>query len=288
MSLQITDLNKLFTQDLPRQLRYAAFLTAKELAYEIKKQTDVAIATTFDRPTPWTKRAIAVAEPNYDRVSFGADEIDAWVGLKHSELANPKVKGVTYDDAWMRALVHQFTGGPRALKQFEKALQRNKRMPEGWIAVPTENAPTDSYGNVKLGFIKQLLSYFDLNRDVGVTSNMRAKGRKKFNAKWAKQAGYGMANLKSEFIISWGRGARPGNAWKSRAERIYQLPAGIWERVYNADHGSSVRCLFFFIPMVGYRRRIFMDQIAGRVMAEKGPTVFQTKLGFAFRTMKNG
>jgi hypothetical protein len=57
--------------------------------------------------------------------------------------------------------------------------------------MPGDGAPLDAFGNVPVGFIKTMMSYFRVNRDVGVTSNSTRKSRRGIERRQLKRMGGG-------------------------------------------------------------------------------------------------
>lgn len=268
------EVDKFLKEVLPKQIGYAASLTLNEIAFRIRKDTIDSMKTVFHKPTPWTLRSIVVERTER------RGGTSAWVGLKHSGIRNElssqkQSKNVFYDDTETYVLSHQFRGGFRKQKAWENKLISKRLMPKGYFAVETNFCPKDQYDNPKLGFIKQMMSYFDMFPDVGSKQNMGAKGRAKFAAKMFKASG-----VYTQFFISKGpfaRGAGPTGRWN------IDLPMGIWRTEGQGKNEKSYP-VFLFVPKHGYRKRVFMEQIAQRVIARDVYRVFSDKLTFALRT----
>ncbi|MGI9192352.1 MAG: hypothetical protein ACR2IL_09520, partial [Chitinophagaceae bacterium] len=78
-----------------------------------------------------------------------------------------------------------------------------------------------------------------------------------------------------EVIVSQGKGTRGPNG------RAQTLAAGIYYR-YQFASGSSIKPMLMFVKRRGgYRRRVFLDLIGDRVMAEKGLAVIGEELAKA-------
>lgn len=215
-----------------KQIDYAHIKTLNDLAFLARTEINGEMLSQFDRPTPWTMRSIEVIKATRQKP-------EAWVGLKGKE----------YKDPYPRALGHHYVGGNREWKRVEAAFTRMGILPAGMAMMPGDGAPLDQYGNVPVGFIKQMMSYFRVNRDVGVTSNSTRKSRKGIERRQLKRMGGG-ADRVHFFLHSYVKGRR--------------LEPGIYQST-RYGRTTEVEPIFIFTKRPRYRRRIDLEEIAARV-----------------------
>lgn len=160
------------------------------------------------------------------------------------------------DGYWSRAdnyLDVQISGTNRKQKAFERALQASGLLPNGWHAVPGEAAKLDSFGNMSVGQIKQILSWFNAAEPyAGSTQNKTTATRAKARKGTRSKRGY-------EFFA-----ARPGHrigarSWKNG--RTQNLTPGIYLRTFFSFEGarggrsSSMQPVLIFVKNTSYRKR---------------------------------
>ncbi len=175
-----------------RQLPFATSLAINRTAQKVKEREQHEIRDVFDRPTPFIQNSIFIKPSNKLNLT-------AKVGVKDNGFG----KGIPA----IKPLEAEIVGGERRLKRYEVALRSIGVLPEGYFTVPGDGAEIDGYGNMKAGQIRQLLSYFRANRDVGSISNSTDATRAKLALGTKKKAGI------SYFV------GKPGDA-----------PLGIWRR----------------------------------------------------------
>lgn len=175
-----------------RQLPFATSLAINRTAQKVKEREQHEIRDVFDRPTPFIQNSIFIKPSNKLNLT-------AKVGVKDNGFG----KGIPA----IKPLEAEIVGGERRLKRYEVALRSIGVLPEGYFTVPGDGAEIDGYGNMKAGQIRQLLSYFRANRDVGSISNSTDATRAKLARGTKKKAGV------SYFV------GKPGDA-----------PLGIWRR----------------------------------------------------------
>lgn len=267
---------------LESQIGYAAKLTVNDLAFDVKRAVDDEMRVTFHKPTPFTMSAIRVIKDEEStRLTETSGGIttrpnrtvySAYVGLAQEGMPASSKKSRwsnTVDDAWERALKHQFTGGMRRFKRWEAALLAKKvdgkpLIPPGYYAVPASGCPMDSYDNPVRGFMVQLLSYFSAFNENGFRSNMNDKRKRAFEKRLEKKIGDGS---RTGFFISEGKG----------------LPKGIWQRTKTGS-GTSIKPIFLFYPASSYKRLISFDTIAVSAVQGKIAERFYKNLSRAVRT----
>ena len=262
---------------LESQIGYAAKLTVNDLAFDVKRAVDDTMRATFHKPTPFTMSAIRVIKDEEStRLTETVDGITtrhnrtvytATVGLAQEGMPASSKKSRwsnTADDAWEKALKHQFQGGMRRFKRWEGALLKKGLIPSGHYAVPASGCPMDSYDNPQRGFMVQLLSYFQAFVENGFRSNMNDKRKRAFEKRLEKKIGDGS---RTGFFISEGKG----------------LPKGIWQRTKTGS-GTSIKPIFLFYPASSYKRLISFDTIAVSAVQGKIAERFYKNLSRAVRT----
>lgn len=117
-----------------------------------------ALDSSIERPTPYTRRALKY-------VPAKADNLAAMVGFDIERITDMDgrsnvryVQTLAGELPSSRYLQYQVSGGTRKLKRFELALQANRAMPKGWVAVPGAGARLDAYGNMSRGQIAQIIA----------------------------------------------------------------------------------------------------------------------------------
>lgn len=242
---RLTDLER-------RQVPFAIVKALTNTAQAAQREVEREIPSVFDRPTPFTLRSVYVRPATKSRLY-------AEVKLKDTAAkGNPAVR-------WMAPQVH---GGARPLKAFEKLLQRAGVMPGGWYAVPTRNAPTDQYGNVRGSMIMQILSQLHASRDPTANESATVRAKRNDGRSRAKK------RLSRYFSVQPGR------------ERTRHLAPGIWERV-QFGFGQSVRPVVLFVSRAPrYKVRLKFDRIVVRTVDAQIGFQFRRSLQFALATAK--
>ncbi len=158
-------------EDIARGLKHLATLNPDQIPKIVSHAINKTLVTVrakerqeiervFDRPTRWTLNAFFTvpAKPTY-----------AVAEIRLKDKAAKSVPAAAY-------LAPEVYGGERALKGFERMLQRNGVMPAGTYAMPTKDCPLDAYGNIPRSYIVQLVSYLQAFGEQGYTANRNAKG----------------------------------------------------------------------------------------------------------------
>lgn len=272
VSFDLGELDRFLTQMQRDRVPAAATRALNDNAFGYRKQLQATMASSFDRPTPYTLRAFVVDKAGA-RAALQADthrimglpspapsgRIEAHVRLSHD--ANKQ--GLEPFDT----IGHQFTGGEPAFTGFERALRRIGVLPPGWHAVPGGGVKLNGYGNVSPGQIVQLISYFQAFGEQGYRANASERTRKRRAGKGvveytdiaSRQARKVKTIAGVEYFISRGRGEFTGaRTWKSG--RMQHLPPGIYAR--TGIHGSTLRCIFKFVPSTRYRQRVDILAVA--------------------------
>jgi hypothetical protein len=213
------------------QLPFAQVLALTRTAQLVKAAEEREIRDSFDRPTPYTQKAL------FMRPATKANR-EAVVWLKDDRAGSG-----TPADVYLGP---EIEGGGRKLKNFELALRSAGILPAGMFAVPGRAAKIDAYGNMNRGQLVQLLSYFRTFGTAGYSANIT-------DAKKAKLA----RGTKSKQGFAYFVG-RPGDG---------KAPLGIYQRV-NFAHGTALQPLLIFVDGARYRG-IFDFWSAARLTFER-------------------
>lgn len=233
-----TDLERVMRElarDMPRAAQIAAQRALLTTARAVQDDEVKAMRSAFDRPTRWTLNSF--------RVAFDKPAMAARVEVK--------------DGYWHRAdnyLETQITGGGRKQKAFENALRRRGLLAQGWHVVPGQKAVLDAYGNMSVGQIKQILSWFDSAEPyAGSTQNMGQAGRDKRRKGTKKTRGF-------EYFAAL-PGQRTGaRSWKHG--RRQNLTPGIYKRTSfsfvgtGGGRASALEPVLIFVRSAAYRPRL--------------------------------
>jgi len=168
--------------DLPKQARYATMLALTRTASKVRDRQYSEMHRVFDRPTPYTLRAIRVKPAT-------KSDLSAWVGFKRPWAARAE-----------EYMPSQVEGGRRPLKALELFIQsrvttmspQGKRgvYPKGTYFVPGRGARLDAYGNMSRGQVQQILSALQAHTDQKQNETARSRKRAKRTVSyWATQRG---------------------------------------------------------------------------------------------------
>jgi len=160
-----------FRNLLPQQIRFSAVKAVDRLADKSKERIYSEMMRVFDRPTPWTLRAMRVSKPSMTNISAEVGFRDTW-----------NKRAVDY-------LLPEVYGGERKVKAFELLIQsrvttNNLRggrgqYPKGTTFVPGPGATIDRYGNMSPGQIQQIISGLGAQTDKWANTTRASKARKK-------------------------------------------------------------------------------------------------------------
>lgn len=235
-------------KDIGRQAEYAAAVALTKTAGEVREELKSEMRRVFDRPTPFTLNSLRVK-------SASVAKPVAYVWLK-----DEAGKGTPAD----RYLGPQITGGSRALKGMEKALQSSGLMQRGQFAVPSAGALLDGYGNVKRSQIVQILSQLRAQRGSGFESR---KSESKASKRSVKKQGV------TYFAIS------------NQNNRAKLTPGIYLKKIFG--HGSAIKPVFLFVPSLQYKPRFKFFEVAAEVVERRLPQIFDEELKKAIDTAFN-
>jgi hypothetical protein len=249
ITVQSRDLDRLrrsFATFSDRRFSAAIATALTRTGQEVKAAEVSAIREVFDRPTPFTQRALQLTPAT-------AARLQCQVWLKRGSREE-------------HYLLPQIEGGGRPMKRFEERLRMTGKMRADERAVPGQAARLDAYGNMSRGQIVQILSQLRTAVVQGDFSN--ASNSKRSRAK--------RANV--QYFLSEGPGTRVYRFRNGRPAHFTQhLPRGVWERRLFST-GSAVRPVLLFVRGVSYRKRLDFFGIADRVIAQRLPDQLQRSL----------
>jgi len=211
---QLTDLQK---RKLPQAYLNAADRTGRYVYAALRSE----MSEVFDRPTPWTLGGLRYQQPTSSRPL-----VRIW-------LEESPGKGIPA----AKFLSAEITGGNRAQKRFERALQIAGLMPSGSVAVPGRQAPLDAYGNVPASFIRRVLS------DLQAAGEQNRKRTRRLRSNYF-------------FVPPKGSHLKPAVYW--------HMPGGLLGVVFIFASAASYRSRYDFY---GVGQRAY-DRVATRFMTE--------------------
>jgi len=229
-----------------RRLNAATATALTRTAVQVRDTIKTAMATSLDRPTPYTVRQLKYVKADAKKlvavVGFGVEAVSDYRGnvIRYQDMGSNSTPAGKY-------LHDQIHGGPRRNKRFESALRSVGVLPNGWYVVPGEKAKMDAYGNQSVGEIKQVMTWFDAAERVsGSTQNMGQKGRDKRRKGTRKTAGWEF------FLVS--AGARRSYVSANGKTGTHKMQPGIYRRTMFAL-GTRIEPIMIFVNRASYKPR---------------------------------
>jgi hypothetical protein len=145
----------------PFALSKALTATAWDAYWDIRSQLPI----IFDRPTPWTIKAMYVQK---------ATKHSLYAELGYKEWAH---KGT----ASVKIMGHFVRGGTRPFKRSEKLLQQKSLIPKGHFLIQSKAATKNQYGNIPASKYNQMLSGVGAQLDTAQRSSRTSARRKTRN-----------------------------------------------------------------------------------------------------------
>jgi len=248
--------------DVRKQQRFAMSRAINLVANAARDALRAEAQQVFDRPTPFIVNSLRVSKYSTRQ------DLTAIV-----EPVYPGGKGVDPQDV-LRA---EIQGGPRKLKRSERALQRAGVLPPGYYIAPGSGLPSDkldAYGNVKGGFMVQILAYFQAFAEQGYKANMTAKRKAGLAKRGVTASGYKTIGG-VEYFVAYGR---------LRGGKTSHLAPGIYSR--TGTHGSDIRPVLMFIRPPVYQRRFDFNAVALRAAQLRFGPAFELAFRDAMRTAR--
>lgn len=237
---------------LDKQKRFAMAVALTRTANTARGEVTKAIASSFDRPTPWALRSVRVRKATKERLRAEVYLVD-----RHGD---PQDQPHHY-------LYPQVFGGARGRKGFESLLVQARVLPEGYVTVPGKGAKLDRYGNQARGELVQILSALSAGPSAGAgrgySFNRTAASRKRRGSQ-----------LRDIFFSA--------PSLQQKAANGGRLPWGVWERTRD----GRVQCLLFFVKAANYRKRLALFDIAQRVIDRDLAREYDKALAMALRTAR--
>jgi hypothetical protein len=228
-----------------QQIEIAAQRALLKTAQAIQAAEQTEMGRVFDRPTRWTLGAMKVRVDSKFAVTVGILDPDGFYKRAQNYLST------------------QVDGGTRRLKAMEVALQRRGIMPTGWVAVPGSGAEQDQYGNVAVGQLRQILSWFDAaERWAGSTQNMGEKGRAKRRKGTRSKRGF-------EYFHVY-----PGRSHQGHRQALHP---GIYKRT-SFVFGKAIKPVLLFVRAAGYKPRFGFEQVAIDTYEREFPAQFDAAM----------
>lgn len=233
-----------------KEAKVAYAKALNDTGFQVRRQMQGALKTSFDRVTPWIARSPKVFMATPDKLSVS-------IAPTLSTTNAPSTGGKVGVDPQMVLQAQEF-GGKRADKRSESALRRAGILPQGMqTAIPREPFPgsDDGRGNLRGAFLQQLLSYLQAYSEQGFRANMTGKRKAGIHKGTAKTQG-------RRYFVAYGK-MRGGSRTTRKGEadsRASNLAPGIW--AVTGDSGAVVKPVLMFIRPAGYRPLISMDRIA--------------------------
>ena len=238
-----------------KQVPFALALALTKTAQVVKDKERTLMASTFDRPTPYTLNSLYLRTATKSRLAA-----EVWL----------KGDG-SLDGGTARHYVDPtIFGGDRPLKRFEQRLVRTGQMRRTERAVPGEAAQKDAYGNMNRGQLVKILSQLHTAAVLGDYSNASSSKRSK-----AKRSA-------ETFFVSQG----PGSSIEGKyGDRIQHLARGVWLRKKSA-FGSAVRPVLLFVDGAKYKPILKFFETADATVAGVFSTHFKLAFNQALASVK--
>ena len=262
MKLNVEIRNQKAVQDVLAKLsgpqaRVAYAKALNDAGFQMRREMQAALRSSFDRVTPWVEKSPKVFAATPDKLSVAVAptiSTNAW-------FRGGKV-GVDPQDV----LQAQEFGGRRRDKKSEVVLRRSGWLPPGYqTAIPKDPFPgrEDGRGNIKGPFIRSVLSYLQAFEELGHTQNMKKGARERVERGGTKrQLEQQGPRMGRKYFIAGGRAAVTwdNKKYRSGAGNTKHLQPGIWASL-GSGSTRQLRPVLIFVRTPRYKRRISMDKI---------------------------
>ena len=262
MKLNVEIRNQKAVQDVLAKLsgpqaRVAYAKALNDTGFQVRREMQAALRSSFDRVTPWVEKSPKVFAATPDKLSVAVAptiSTNAW-------FRGGKV-GVDPQDV----LQAQEFGGRRRDKKSEVVLRRSGWLPPGYqTAIPKDPFPgsEDGRGNIKGPFIRSVLSYLQAFEELGHTQNMKKGARERVERGGTKrQLDQQGPRMGRKYFIAGGRAAVTwdNKKYRSGAGNTKHLQPGIWASL-GSGSTRQLRPVLIFVRAPSYQPRISMDKI---------------------------
>lgn len=237
------------------QIRAASAKALNDAAFQLRRDMQAHMRSTFDRVTPWMERSPKVIPATADRLEATV------IPTYRSDMGSTGGKmGVDPQ----HVLQAQEYGGRRADKRSEVRLRKAGILPTGYqTAIPATpfHGSDDGRGNLRGPFVTQLLSYLQAFGEAGYRSNMGKAGYKRIHDRGGKANSFVGPVRGWRYIVTYG-GMRGGARQTRKGDfdrRMASLPAGIW--AVQGTGGVDVRPVLMFVKQGNYKPLLQLDRL---------------------------
>lgn len=253
-----------------KQVMFAAGGALNDVAFSARAKQVDQFRTRFESATPATFASVRV---------FGkASRTDLRVAVGLADLGTKS--GAAGMDA-ERTIGHHFHGGARKFKRFEAAFYRLGYLAAGENIVPAQDSwaiTLDRFGNIKGGFVVQLISYFAGFSEQGYKANMTDKRRKSLAKVGRSDAGFLAVRGVVYFVV-------PSKSRQSGQGRFDQhLHPGIWAK--RGTHGADIAPVVLFVQRGQYQQRFDLRKLVQDTINIEFAASFSRRLDAAMRTAR--
>lgn len=238
-----------------RQIREASAKALNDAAFQLRRDMQTHMRSTFDRVTPWMVRSV-----NFKPAT--ADKLEATVMPTYR--SDVGTTGGKQGVDPQHVLQAQEYGGRRADKRSEVRLRKAGILPNGYqTAIPATPFPNsdDGRGNLRGPFVTQLLSYLQAFGEAGYRANMGKAGMRRIHQRGGKANSF-MGPVRGwRYIVTYG-GMRGGARTTKKGDfdqRMANLPAGIW--AVQGTGGVDVRPVLMFVRAGSYKPLLQLDRL---------------------------
>lgn len=249
-----------------KHVRFAVAAALTRTAKHAQAETVEEMKRRFDRPTRITLKSIFVKPATKANLTAMVFVKDRALGGKNP-LSMAQIIG------------HQFSGGGRMNTRLENLLRSQRYMAPGEFLVPGAGARLNANGNISAGQIVQILSQIGVTR-AGFDSTKTKSARSRRNVQRA-----------GEMFWSYGIGSTGARAHTGSFKFDYEtgqyfgkrqhLPKGVWMRV-----GNGLKPVMLVIRAPNYQRRIFLDKLGQKAIAQHFRREFDIAYGQALATAR--
>lgn len=238
-----------------RQIREASAKALNDAAFQLRRDMQAHMRSTFDRVTPFIERSPRVFMAT-------ADKLEASVMPTYR--SDVGTTGGKQGVDPQHVLQAQEYGGRRADKKSEVRLRKAGILPNGYqTAIPSTPFPNsdDGRGNLRGPFVRQLLSYLQTFNNHGDRANMGKRAMQRIHERGGKANRFIGPVRGWRYIVTYG-GLRGGARTTKKGDfdqRMANLPAGIW--AVQGTGGVDVRPVLMFVRAGSYKPLLQLDRL---------------------------
>ena len=238
-----------------RQIREASAKALNDAAFQLRRDMQAHMRSTFDRVTPFIERSPRVFMAT-------ADKLEASVMPTYR--SDVGTTGGKQGVDPQHVLQAQEYGGRRAGKKSEVRLRKAGILPNGYqTAIPSTPFPNsdDGRGNLRGPFVRQLLSYLQTFNNQGDRANMGKRAMQRIHERGGKANKFIGPVRGWRYIVTYG-GLRGGARTTKKGDfdqRMANLPAGIW--AVQGTGGVDVRPVLMFVRAGSYKPLLQLDRL---------------------------